>query len=441
MNTETLAPSRGRLTLNGSRTATRTSNLRGKRAAVIVFSYYSMDPRPRRAAEALVREGMDVDVICLRESAGDRARETVDGVGVLRVPLRRRRGGAVGYVVQYLTFLLTCLAILAVRSVTRRYSLIHVHNMPDVLVLSGLVPKCLGARIILDLHDPMPELMTTIFGLAPNSVGVRLLRQIERASIRFADRALTVNQACRRLFVSRSCAAEKMQVVMNSPDEDIFPFRPVRLDGPGGWVPGTPFVVMYHGSLVERNGLDVAVEALSRVRTGAPEVRLRIYGSRTPFLDRVMESVRGTAVAEAIEYMGARRIEDIAAAIEECHLGVIPNRRNLFTELNTPTRIFEYLAMGKPVIAPRAVGIRDYFDEESLLFFELGNAADLARQIEYVVSHPRETVETVRRGQAVYRAHAWHRERAAFVQLVDDLLSHPSAGARRVPAGRPSEQS
>lgn len=398
------------------------THLRGARAAVVLFSYYPMDPRPRRAAETLARQGTKVDVVCLRESAAEPRRETVNGVEVLRVPLRRRRGGALGYFAQYATFLVWAMAILAVRSVTRRYHLVHVHNMPDILVLSALVPKLLGAKVILDLHDPMPELMMTIFGVEAKSSLVRLLRRLEKASLGFADLALTVNTACRRLFVSRGCPVGKMHVVMNSPDEEIFRLQPTRHER-ATTRPGEPFVIMYHGSLVERNGLDLAVDALARVRATMPDARLRIYGSATPFLERVLESVRARGLATAVDYLGPRRLEDIARAIQDCDVGIIPNQRSLFTELNTPTRIFEYLAIGKPVIAPRAAGILDYFDEDSLIYFELGDSADLARCIEHVIAYPRDAAETVRRGQAVYRAHTWQRERDAFVGLADGLLS------------------
>jgi glycosyltransferase involved in cell wall biosynthesis len=398
------------------------THLRGARAAVVLFSYYPMDPRPRRAAETLARQGAKVDVVCLRESAAEPRRETVNGVEVLRIPLRRRRGGALGYFAQYAAFLVWAMAILAVRSVTRRYHLVHVHNMPDILVLSALVPKLAGAKVILDLHDPMPELMTTIFGVEAKSPLVRLLRRLEKASLAFADLALTVNAACQRLFVSRGCPVDKMHVVMNSPDEEIFRFQPARPEG-ATTRPGEPFVIMYHGSLVERNGLDLAVDALARVRATMPDARLRIYGSATPFLERVLESVRARGLATAVDYLGPRRLEDIARAIQDCDVGVIPNQRSLFTELNTPTRIFEYLAIGKPVIAPRAAGILDYFDEDSLIYFELGDSADLARCIEHVIAYPRDAAETTRRGQAVYRAHTWQRERDTFVRLADGLLS------------------
>ena len=401
--------------------------LRGKRAAMVVFSFYPMDPRPRRAAEALVREGMEVDLVCLRE-AGVPIRERVNGVRVLRLPLRRSRGGPVAYVLEYAAFVLACTALLGARAWARRYDLVHVHNMPDVLVLSAWVPKALGAKVILDLHDPMPELLTTIFRLGRDSRACRILRRLEKWSIRRADLALTPNLAFQRLFVSRSCPAGKMRIVMNSPDEDIFGFRPAGSNGSGRRAAGRPPVIMYHGSLVERNGPDLAVAALGLVRRSIPDVELRIYGPESPFLSRVLEAVRATDLSAAVRYLGPRDVEGIVRAIEECDVGIVPNRRNAFTELNLPTRIFEYLAMGKPVIAPRSPGILDYFGEQSLVLFEPGDAADLARRIEHVLLRPGEAIETVERGQAVYRAHTWRQERGRLLGLVDDLLARGDRG-------------
>jgi glycosyltransferase involved in cell wall biosynthesis len=104
-------------------------------------------------------------------------------------------------------------------------------------------------------------------------------------------------------------------------------------------------------------------------------------------------------------------------------LGIIPNRRSIFTELNTPTRIFEYLSQGKPVIAPAVHGIQDYFGPDDLVFFQLGDADDLAEKIEYVFSHPEEIEGIIRRGQEIYSDHKWDCEQARFVNLVDDLLA------------------
>ena len=136
-----------------------------------------------------------------------------------------------------------------------------------------------------------------------------------------------------------------------------------------------------------------------------------------------MNSARDRGLGDAVRYLGPKPLEQIVKAIEECDVGIIPNHRNIFTELNTPTRIFEYLSLGKPVIAPRAPGICDYFDDQSLIFFELGNPEDLARKIEYIFTHPHKVVDIIRQGQEVHRTHAWREEKARLTSQVSDLLS------------------
>ena len=401
------------------------SGLRGKRAAVLLFSYYPSDPRPRRAAEALAQEGMQVDVVCLKASSDEPIRQTVNGVNVLRLPLKRRRGGAVAYFTQYTAFIAATFAVLSCRSLRRRFAIVHVHNMPDVLVFSALVPKMLGAKVLLDLHDPMPELMRTIFGLEPRSLAVRILEHFERWSIAFADVVFTVNAACRKLFAARGSAAGKIHVVMNSPDEGIFAFRSPAVPVARA---ARPFVIMYHGSILERNGLDVAVQALATVRNTVPDAELRIYGEATPFLESVMDTVRSEGLQERVHYLGPKGLEDIVAAIDACDVGVIPNRRTVFTEINTPTRIFEYLARGKPVITGRAAGVQDYFADDAVFFFELGDPKDLAVKIVDVARRADDVLGVVRRGQQVYLSHRWSEERKQLVRRVSEVVS-----ARRVP--------
>ena len=235
------------------------------------------------------------------------------------------------------------------------------------------------------------------------------------------DSVVTVNRACERLFASRSCPAEKITVIMNSPDESIFPYRP-PVSRPVRQVEEKHFVIMYHGSLLERNGLDLAIDAFARVHRSIPNAELRIYGERNDFLDQVMNSVQNQELQNAVHYLGPKTTEEIVKAIEQCDVGVVPNRRNVFTELNTPTRIFEYLSLGKAVIAPRAPGICDYFDEDSLIFFELGSSEDLARKIEYVFDNPDRVMNIIRNGQTVHNIHPWRREKLKLTRLVAELL-------------------
>lgn len=411
----------------GSQVVAAETPLTGRRAAVVLYSYYASDPRPRRETEALRRAGMEVDVICLRDGGNEPRFEFVDGVNVHRIPLRRKRAGKATYALQYFSFLASATVLLSWWRMRRRYDLVHVHNMPDFLVFSALLPKLLGARVILDLHDPMPELMVTIFRLKEQSFGVRLLKFFEKCSIRFADHVITVNQACKEIFSARSCPAGKIQVLMNVPDERVFQYHDC-LSHPERDA-AKPFIVMFHGSIVERNGLDIAVEALRQLRKTIPKAELWVYGAATPFLQKVMDPASLNGLGDAVRYLGPKSQMEIVKAIHACDVGVIPNRNNAFTEINTPTRIFEYLSLGKPVISPRSKGITDYFGPEDMIYFELGDAASLAKQLAFVCQNPAQARAFTERGQRIYHSQSWSQARGKFIGRVADLL-RSSRGSR-----------
>lgn len=394
----------------------------GKRTAMVVFSEYPADPRPRRAAEALLEEGMSVDLIC-ESGSGKREKESLGLLHVTRIPIKHERGGFLSYAYQYSAFIMISSLILAWRTLRRRYDLVYVHNMPDILVICALFPKLLGAKVILDQHDPMPELMMTIFNRPAGSKAVRLICAMEKWSLKRANRVVTVNDACKHLFSARGCDEKKISVVMNSPNEELFPLREARRRLPGSEGAAGCFTVMYHGTIVERNGLDLAVEAVAEVHRSCPNIELNVYGSETPFLQRVMQRVAELGLEDVVHYRGRKRLEDLGSEIDTCDLGVIPNCRNAFTDINTPTRIFEYLARGKAVVAPQTEGVRHYFTSKSLFFFESGNVADLAKQIQYALQHADEALETAERGQQVYLAHRWSEEKQTLLQVVDELLS------------------
>jgi glycosyltransferase involved in cell wall biosynthesis len=394
--------------------------LAGKRAAVVLYSYYPSDSRPRRAAESMVQSGMHVELICLRESQNEAEREVINGVNVRRVPIERTRGSKFAYIWQYSKFVLTCLLVLGRRSLQQHFDIVHAHNMPDFLVFSALLPKFLGARVILDLHDPMPELMQSIYQLPPDHRMVSLLKALERLSIAFADLVLTPNLAFRDLFVSRGCPPGKIGIVMNSPEATLFDPTRFALPKPPGQRNGS-FKLMFHGLIAERHGLDTAIEAVFRLRNQIRGLEFHIFGSRTAYMDRMTQLVQELDLHETVWFHGAKTQEEIAQALATVDLGIIPNRRNPFTEINMPTRIFENLAMGRPVIVPNTKGIRDYFNEKQLVFFDPGSVESLANAIYWIYTHPRDAQGVVAQGRHVLQAHTWELERQHFLECVRDL--------------------
>jgi len=388
------------------------------RSAMVTYSPYPADPRVRREAEALMDAGMSVDVICITDGSGSK-KENIHGVKVYRLPFSRRRSGKLRYAWEYGCFLFTAFFILTYRYVRKRYEVVHVHNMPDILVFCALVPRFCGAKVVLDLHDPSPEIFMAKYGVDKAHFVVRLLCLAEKLSIWFAHLVLTPNLSFKRLFVSRGCPEAKIHVIMNSPLESIF-------HGPGNGSRGRltdgqqKFVIMYHGMITERNGVDLAIRAINAVRREIPDVTFELYGAGD-FVDQCLSLITELGLDDAVTFRGCVPLEAIAKAIDAVDVGLVSNRPSVHWEHAMPTRLFEYLSMGKPVIAPRTAGILDYFGADDLYFFESGNTQSIAEAIMDVYRNRTQRLKRIERGMAVYKRHCWQIQRHRLQELVRAL--------------------
>jgi len=135
----------------------RSSSISHVPVCHVVYAKFPADPRVRREVRTLESVGFTVDVLCLRSDVEDRA-EVMPGVRVRRLPLGPRRGSRLRYAYQYVTFFLLVSVNLVVAHAFRRYRIIHVHSLPDFLILAAVPCRALGARLVLDLHESMPEI-------------------------------------------------------------------------------------------------------------------------------------------------------------------------------------------------------------------------------------------------------------------------------------------
>jgi glycosyltransferase involved in cell wall biosynthesis len=356
--------------------------------------------------------------------------ENLHGVNVYRLPFSRRRAGKLRYACEYGCFLFTTLFMLTYLYVRKRYDVVHVHNMPDILVFCALVPRLCGAKVILDLHDPSPEIFMAKYDADKENFVVRLLCLAEKSSIWFAHLVLTPNLSFKRLFVSRGCPQAKIHVIMNSPLESIFrgPDNGNRKSLTDGQ---QKFIIMYHGMITERNGVDLAIRAIKAIRHKIPNVAFELYGAGD-FVDRCLSLITELGLDDAVTFRGCVPLEAIAEAIESVDVGLISNRPSVHWEHAMPTRIFEYLSMGKPVIAPRTAGILDYFRADDLYFFESGNMQSIAEAIIDVYKNRTQQLEKIERGMAVYKRHCWQVQRHRLQELVSALMeTHTPVAAKQ----------
>jgi glycosyltransferase involved in cell wall biosynthesis/peptidoglycan/xylan/chitin deacetylase (PgdA/CDA1 family) len=389
-----------------------------RRICMVAYAGYAVDNRVRRYAETLARQGDKVDVIAVSCSGEQVGVEEMNGVTVHKVQGPKvNEHKAWRYAYNALRFFMKSSALLARLHARNRYDLIHVHNMPDFLVFSAWYPKLAGAKVILDIHDIVPELFVSKFKGNKNGVVCAVLRQLEKASAAFSDHVIVSNDIWHKKLISRSVAEAKCSVVLNHVDPVIFYRRPrTRNDG--------KVVVIFHGSFQRHQGLDIAVEAFARIRTTVPNAELHLYGdlgtSAAADLGRLAQSLGLNGNLKVHDRVPIDKIPDIIANAD---IGVVPKRADSFGNEAYSTKIMEFMSQGVPVVISRTAIDSFYFDDTAVRFFPSGNSQAMANAMLDVLHDERLRTTLIAKGLEYVERNCWERHKCGYLNLVTSLTT------------------
>src|SRR5208282_2803818 len=293
------------------------------RACMLAYTFYECDNRVRRYAEALVKRGDEVDAIVLRRE-GQLSFEVIRGVNVYRILKRvRDEGSPFSYLRKLLLFFLRSAWVLTFRHLRAHYDVIHVHSVPDFQVFATIIPRLMGARVILDIHDIIPEFYASKFKVNKRSLAFRLLLLIEKLSVSYSDQVIISNHLWHKRLTERSVQPEKCTTIINYPDLSIFS-RPSRTVATNG-----DFIMCYPGTLNWHQGVDLAISAMALLRDKAPNLKFLIVGDG-PDREKLKTLVRQLHLEDHVVMAGVIPIEQVAETMATVDLGVVPKRKDSF---------------------------------------------------------------------------------------------------------------
>jgi glycosyltransferase involved in cell wall biosynthesis len=384
---------------------------------MIVHSYYPVgEPRAEREAIAAVEAGYDVDVICLRRN-GEPAVETADGITSIRLPVEHvRGGGARRSITEYGAFAFR--ATIAVLKLRRRKEIdvVYVHGPPDFLIAAAIIPRLLGARVVLDIHDLSPDMFHARFGGRPLARLVeRGLRLVERGACAVAHRVITVHDPYRDELVAHGVSPEKIAVVMNSPDGDAVDRARAAAADNGR---GDGFLLSYHGTITHWYGVDLIVEAVARLEERLPKIRASILGQGDALAaaERLAEGLRITDRIDFHETFLPH--EEALRRVAGSSCGVIPNRRSQLNRFALSSKLLDYVLLGVPVVVARLETLAAHFSPDEVTFFEPDEADSLAEAIAWVAEHPKSAREKAARAQRRAEDYAWQVSRKRLLEAL-----------------------
>ncbi len=388
-----------------------------KRQCMVVHAYYPVgETRVQREALALLEAGYEVDVLCLRDG-GERVVDAEEGVNIYRLPMKRYKGhGLLVQLLEYLAFFILAFFKLLLLYPKRLYGTIQVHNLPDFLIFCAIYPKLRGAKVILDLHDLMPEFFAAKSEADMSSLPVRVVTWQEQLSCRFADHVITVTDVWKETLIQRGVPAHKVSVVMNVADSRIF-HRATETPSANG----EHFSLIYHGTFTYRYGVDLIVRAVDKVRQELPNIQAILVGDGE-YREELLRLTQELGVESHIDL--SRQLipaVELPPIISQAHVGIVPNRSNIFTDGLLPTKLMEYVALGTPVIAAQTPTITAYFDETMVQFFKPGDVDDLARCILALYQNRQRLQQFAHNADRFNEKYSWDRVAAEYVATVDRL--------------------
>jgi glycosyltransferase involved in cell wall biosynthesis len=325
----------------------------------------------------LAKNNFHVDVFCLKPEPGA-SHDSNDLITVHGIIQKKPKESFFEYLQSTILFgVFSSLKLLKLR-LRKKIPIVMVATLPEMLVFFVCWIRLAGGRLLLDARDLTVELLNSRWQTSTINFVKIVSILIERYSMRLCDDVITANNGFMRSLVARKIPPKKLTVIFNTSDTSIFKPDPNRQ-----FVPiKNDLRLIYHGTVSNRFGVIVGIEAVSLIRQVIPEVKFIIHGAYDPkYLRTMKERIEQLNLHENILLNECVSLQEISNIIKTVHIGLVPYLSDPFMNLALSTKTFEYIASGLPVVVSRLKSNEELFDNSCIHYAKPGDPQDLADKI------------------------------------------------------------
>jgi glycosyltransferase involved in cell wall biosynthesis len=275
-------------------------------------------------------------------------REQVDGVQVVRVwTYLAPNAGSLRRIVNFLSYLFT--AVLASLWLPR----------PDVVIATSpqffcgwagvLVARLRRVPLVLEIRDIWPESIQAVGAMRCRPL-LRILEHLERRMYLAADHIVTVGEGYRDRILQRAEVAERISVITNGVDPNRFVPRPADPEFLRTWNLQGKFVCSYIGTVGMAHGLEVVLETARLLRNqGRTDIGFCVVGDGSS-RQRLEQEAHAAGVDDLVVFTGQQPKERVPAILASSGACLVHLKKCELFATVIPSKIFETMAMGRPII-------------------------------------------------------------------------------------------
>lgn len=326
---------------------------------MVLPSYFPPDIRVEKEARALLSAGHKIYLLSLGKK-GMPAVENINGINVIRIFPPENFLNRVWRFLWFNLFFDNLLWKRSLEDTIKQYKIeaIHVHDLPMVKTATPVAKK-FDIPIIADLHENYPEGLrawrkekipwkSKILNLASP---IWRWKRLERSVLKHVDRIITVVDEAKEHYVN-DCGipSEKITVVMNA--EDLDEFGNLKIDQSLVTKYKNNFVVSYIGGFGPHRGIDTAIKSMPKIIEEIPHARLLLVGGKgsEEYEKELKKLCKELKVENNVEFTGWVDFSLVPSYIALSDVCLVPHHASGHTNTTIPHKLFQYMAMRKPVI-------------------------------------------------------------------------------------------
>ncbi len=390
---------------------------------MILDDIFPPDPRVENEAITLINSGHEVFLFCINDGT-QKLKEVINGIQVIR------------YNFSKVTFKLSALSCdfpfygLIAKSKINHFlgetnvSVIHIHDIRIAQAVFDLKLKK-NISIVLDLHENRPEIMKFYPHLKkfPGNflISPKRWKRKEEYFIKKSTKVIVVTEQSASEIVARtSINKQKVCVVPNSVRENFY--KEAIIDDTIINKYKDHFVILYLGDTNVRRGLLTAIDATASLAKKIKNIKLVLVGtSSTDYM--LKKRVSRLNINKFVDFEGWKDSKYFPSYISSSNVCISPLHRNQHHDTTYANKIFQYMSIGKPILASNAIAQKEIIERsKSGLVHEEKNVNDFCTKVLLLYHDISMTQKLGNNGkQFIENKFSWEITSQALVKLYEEL--------------------
>ncbi|MBL7844825.1 MAG: glycosyltransferase family 4 protein [Cyclobacteriaceae bacterium] len=350
---------------------------------------YPSDVRIKKEADALLKAGHQIHLICLRRK-NETYTEQVQGIYITRIDAGKNN--------ITLAFWDICMSIFTVHPKfrqklkswikTNNIEVLHVHDLPLVGTALAL-KKEFNLPVIADFHENYPDALKVWFEWKTNPLvklknrlfmNFKRWKEIEAKAVRESDYVIAVvNEMKDRLIQEYKPDPQKIKVITNSEEQSFLRQQSIP-NIYEAW--HTKFKIVYTGNIGPHRGVDTVIEAMNKLQHMEDIVLIIVGSGSGAVMENLKKQTEKFELTNHVVFLGRQPFSLFYSYMHYADVNVIPHKSNSHTDHTIPHKLFQGMMAGKPMLVSSSAPLKRIIDETHAgLVFDAGNAADLSEKI------------------------------------------------------------